>query len=574
MNHVYAVTCRTFNCGLRAAGPMFKLLPQYSISQIPDRSSSTQRTERDKSLQLMRRCPQSLRICNLSLGPKKPTHRNCLVQSTAKADFSTTAGGAGKKRRSSSPTPQHNKPRTHAGCVHTNEHASSKQGGTKNHQSEGNRHGKNALKELPQDVITKVFGPAVSQDVGNDVLQTLQLQRITGTLDQKLPEPRLDDHLIANGLAWLRTNYPVDEDAAIIKRIEEEELKADSELVANAERIGLYKPQQDAQKTGIYGKSGLDAIKKHYEDRQIKTQADEIRNAAGDSAVLQTPSGRAVLARRSESAEWVKRYKEKAEFLKASEPAKMSKFRRLFPSAVFVMSIVGLSILFAQNYVPPPRQARLWPDTPPAAATVLTIIAMNIAVFMVWRLVPPMWGFMNRYFLLIAGWPRPISLLGNCFSHQKPVHLASNMVALWFIGTQEGDFTKKYTVHDDIGRGPFLAIFLSSAVIASFFSLSRSVLSNNLEDFHLAFLPEDISPNLPANAILILLIGIEIFAIARGRMKRVDHWAHLGGYVTGICGAHIIKYKQKQREDVELERRKKIVLVEDIYNIEKSQLQT
>ena len=436
MNHVFAVTCRTSSCGLRAAGPIFKLLPKYSISQIHDQPSSTQRTEREKSLQFLRRWPKSLRFCILSLGPKKLPYQNCLIQSTVKADFSSTAGGAERRRKSSSPTPKHNKPGTRPSHVHTDERASSKQGFTEDYQSKGKRQGKNALSKFPQDVITKVFGPTVSQELGNKVLRNLQLQRTTGTLDQELPEPRLDDHLIANGLAWLRANYPVDEDAAIIKRIEEEESKVNNELIANAERIGLYKPQQDAEKTGVYGKSGLDAIRKYHKDRAIKTQADEIRNAAGDSAVLQTPTGRAVLARRSESAEWVKRYKEKAEFLKASEPAKMSKFRRLFPSAVFCVSIVGLSILFAQNYVPPPRQARLWPDMPPAAATVLTIIAMNITVLMVWRLAPPMWGFMNRYFLLIAGWPRPISLLGNCFSHQKLMHLAGNMVALWLVGTQ------------------------------------------------------------------------------------------------------------------------------------------
>ena len=73
------------------------------------------------------------------------------------------------------------------------------------------------------------------------------------------------------------------------------------------------------------------------------------------------------------------------------------------------------------------------------------------------------------------------------------------------------------------------------------------------EDFRIAFLPEDISPGLPANLILISLIAFEIFALARG-WQRVDHWAHLGGYMTGLSGAYIIKHKQQQHKDTEVER--------------------
>lgn len=35
-------------------------------------------------------------------------------------------------------------------------------------------------------------------------------------------------------------------------------------------------------------------------------------------------------------------------------------------------------------------------------------------------------------------------------------------------------------MHDDIGRGNFLAIYLGSGAFASFFSLSRFVLTNSL----------------------------------------------------------------------------------------------
>ena len=438
MNHAFTVTWRTSTCGRRPTGFIRNLLPQYGVSQIHHWPSPTERTAREQSLQVLPQWPKSksLYVRSLCLGSKPRPFQDSSVQSFTKADFSTSARGAQKTRTPRTKATKQYQPKAHPVQLRANRHVSSQQDLSESLKSAESQSDRSALQEFSQDEITKIFGPTVSRELGNSLLHNLHLQRVIGTLDQELPGPRVDDHLIANGLAWLRTNYPVDEDAATIKRIEEEESRADEGLVARAEKIGLYQPQQDAEKTGIYGKSGLDFIRKHHEKQPVKSQAEEICNAAGDTAVLQTPTGRAVLARRSESAEWIKQYKEKALISKASEPAKMSPLRRLFPSALFCVFVVGASILFAQNYVPPPRRARLWPDTPPAAATVMTIIAMNVAVLMMWRLAPPMWGFLNRYFLMIAGWPRPVSLLGNCFSHQHVPHLAGNMVTFWFIGTQ------------------------------------------------------------------------------------------------------------------------------------------
>ena len=284
--------------------------------------------------------------------------------------------------------------------------------------------------------IAELFGPTVSKELGNEILYTLQGQRATGTLDYGLSATGVDDDKIADALSWLRVNYPMDEDAAIIRRIEEEEREEEQQLIANAERIGLYKPQQDVASTGIYGKSELEEIRKRNEEQSMKSlQADEARHTVPGSAGLQSPQARVALARRTESAEWVKRYKEKAILTQSVKPPEMSKTARLLPAAIFGAVVITLSVLFAQNYKPPPRNARLLPDTPPAAATIQGLIAINIAVFLVWRM-PPMWRFLNRYFLVVPGSLRVFSLLGNVFSHQSPVHLAVNMTGMWFMGTQ------------------------------------------------------------------------------------------------------------------------------------------
>ena len=97
--------------------------------------------------------------------------------------------------------------------------------------------------------------------------------------------------------------------------------------------------------------------------------------------------------------------------------------------------MVGLSVLFAQNYVPPPNSARLWPDMPPAAATVIGLIIANSIVLVAWRL-PPAWRLLNKHFLSTPVYPSAMSILGNVFSHQELQHFLANMVVLWFIGTK------------------------------------------------------------------------------------------------------------------------------------------
>jgi rhomboid-like protein len=75
----------------------------------------------------------------------------------------------------------------------------------------------------------------------------------------------------ADALKWLRTHYPIDEDAAIMQRLEREESEMEkdnpAELMQRAEKLGLYKPQSGAfgAKLGaegdIYGESELEKIR-------------------------------------------------------------------------------------------------------------------------------------------------------------------------------------------------------------------------------------------------------------------------------------------------------------------------
>ena len=307
--------------------------------------------------------------------------------------------------------------------------------------------------DLPSYELKTIFGPLITKRTGNNLLMVLQKQRITGTLDQEVDVQGATPQLIAQGLAWLRKNYALDEDAAILKRVQEEDRQMEEDFIKNVEKYKNYVPQQRAAEEGIYGKSRLEELRKRTEAKAEarEKQAKEIRNTHGNTAVVSHAKGRAILTgQNQESSEWVKRYKERAALSKLLEPPEMSLTRRLLPSTIFAAIFLVLCVAFASNYFPPIKEARFFPDTPPAAATVSTLIAMNFIFFMMWKL-PFFWRLMNKNFLLIAATPYPLSLLGNIFSHQSFTHLLTNMTFLWIVGTRRKG-NPSYKVFADLSQ--------------------------------------------------------------------------------------------------------------------------
>lgn len=118
----------------------------------------------------------------------------------------------------------------------------------------------------------------ISAGLGNRTLAVLQARRVQGTLDLDLPSditravPQLQ---LDTALEWLRQNYPIDEDAAILARIEREEYEAEQKLVRRAEELGLYKPQSGSYEAelgedkSIYGKSVLKEAREQNEKRLL-----------------------------------------------------------------------------------------------------------------------------------------------------------------------------------------------------------------------------------------------------------------------------------------------------------------
>lgn len=280
------------------------------------------------------------------------------------------------------------------------------------------------IPKLSSVEIKAIFSDSLSGKRGNKLLRTLQEQRIAGTLDE---DTSASPDQISRGLEWLRKNYPVDEDSAIVARFEREE--------AEVERIG-YVPQIGIG-SGQYSQSIVEEIQKYNKVKaaQKRNNEDDGVDYGGTKELAKTSALRAVVARKSNIPEWVMRHREAATG-KDEVPPEMTSFQRLWPSTIFTVAFVGLSIIFARNYDPPTRKARLFPDVPPAAVTVMALMGINVMIFAAWRLIPPALKILNKYFIWTPGLPVSSSLLGSLFSHQELRHLVSNMLVLWVAGTK------------------------------------------------------------------------------------------------------------------------------------------
>jgi rhomboid-like protein len=432
-------------------------------------------------------------------------------------------------------------------------------------------------KPLSDAETTAVFGRIVDAKTANGILRVLHGRRVAGTLE----DPGLAgtnvyaQQFYEAALAWLRKNVPVDEVQCAGLRAEQELAEMEIQIVSDAERIGLYKPNSGKGKD-VYGKSGLDAIRKAKERQFGKSeakkakmrQADEIRHNTGTLEKISTRSR--VELRTPGQHPKLKYYLERAKVL-PDTPPEMSKFERLWPSAVFVVGVVLASYLFTLAYTPPRAAWRMWPDMPPSAATVIGIFIVNSIVLFAWR-VPAMFRLLNKFFITFPGYPRAFSLLGNTFSHQSFSHFGINMTVLWFVGTR---------LHEEVGRANFLAIYLSSGAIGSFASLASWVLRNNFVSASLGasgaicgivaaylllnsaekvrifgvFPPED-WPSISALGFLVLLIGLEVVTLRFNTIVAVDHWAHLGGYAAGIASAQMLRMRSRRKKAIQEETKK------------------
>jgi hypothetical protein len=118
-------------------------------------------------------------------------------------------------------------------------------------------------------------------------------------------------------------------------------------------------------------------------------------------------------------------------------------FDRLWKPTVFSTVVIAACILLFNTDViqAPPLPSdhsfkfpASWADIPTSFWTCTAISALNFAIYLAWR-VPRAWWAMNRYFVVVAGYPSSISMVSSLFSHQYwKAHLANNTIFLFTIG--------------------------------------------------------------------------------------------------------------------------------------------
>ncbi|KAL7273316.1 hypothetical protein RUND412_003845 [Rhizina undulata] len=243
-------------------------------------------------------------------------------------------------------------------------------------------------------------------------------------------------------------------------------------------------------------------------------------------------------------------------------PPVMSPFQRLWRPFLFTLAICGGSYAFAANWRLPNREDRLFPDVPVSFATVASIIGVNVAIFLAWKVpLPASWRLLNKYFISVPALPYSVSLIGNVFSHQTFTHLAMNMFVLYVFGT---------SLCEQIGRGNFLALYFSAGTVSSFVSLAANVFRSR---FHIFALGASgaisgiigtftyFNPNHELYFVLLPFLAfkashfvtglalLETVGIVRG-WAVLDHVAHLSGLGWGLGYGYYLEQQVKKRKEL------------------------
>ncbi|KAI0592899.1 hypothetical protein F4775DRAFT_580239 [Biscogniauxia sp. FL1348] len=453
--------------------------------------------------------------------------------------------------------------------------------------------------DLTEREVHLIFGPHLSARHGNLLLKIIHGRRVAGTLDD--PSLRPNTMIFSNAdkqkaLEYLRKHIPVDEVINAGLRAEDElkAIEAREQNAAEAEaQLGeislqnLPSEPQDEQsqaptgrlpkKPGSdspYGVSEFDRIRaeniarreaeeKRLEEERKKREEEE---AKSNSGTLQTQQQKP-----KELSPLMKKYIARATS-DLEAPPEMKSWERLVPAFAMAVLVCAGCAVFATTYTPPNRSWRLWPDIPPAAATCIGLISANLCVWAMWKM-PPLWGILNKYFLVIAATPRPFQLIGAIFSHHNLAHLAMNMVPLWFFGTR---------LHDEIGRGNFLALYLASGVVGFAASLSNLVLRRGLEyttqgasaavygitiaffwmhkydEFKILGYPPDPVSGPQGLAFIGLILGLHIVALFSKKKHNTDLASHMGGMLAGVAGMELIRKHMDDRARMRAEKLKRM----------------
>jgi rhomboid-like protein len=481
--------------------------------------------------------------------------------------------------------------------------------------------------ELSQPQINGIFGnDDLDADTGNYVLSVLHWRRLSGALIDTGIEFPADSGVTSDqafrGLEYVRSLDPAfNEQAAGQIWAEEESARLQDQLAERAVNLRLYKRDEEPEPPSetvevsdqgtAYGRersqdSALIRLREaniarneaEEAKRMEKQERKETAQLALHRGPLQlsggvqpptetqlTPSGGITISRPQSKAwlqpverkAWVKYYEEHAMIIKENTVPQMSMLRRLGPAFIMLLVVLSLCTYLSDNYTPPPKSARIWPDTPPSVATLAGLTAVLCMSFIAGRM-PPLWRTYGKYFTIIPAWPYAASLVGSIFRHDTLSHLAINTSALWLFGS---------LLHEDVGRGTFIAIFIASGAIGGYSSLVYQVMRQNwgvyifgssAAGLGVLAATSALRPNstikiwgyevpIAAWVFLVLYGAGEVIAVVQRRNSGLDHVGHVGGMLGGAACALCLKMRLARQEAV-LETEMNTVLASDVVEAE------
>ncbi|KAL8935729.1 MAG: hypothetical protein Q9211_004546 [Gyalolechia sp. 1 TL-2023] len=287
------------------------------------------------------------------------------------------------------------------------------------------------------------------------------------------------------------------------------------------EEQAALRPQGQQKGGNVYAGSVLDQIRAENRAKYEKKKKEEEAKAKLEPKRLPLSPEQALVQRREESLAWVQKWHANARKDDLHSLPQMSFIKRVGPATLLALTVISLCVMFAQNYSPPSEAARLFTK----------IVS-----------IPECW----------------LTLLQRLISE---------------------------AVHEDIGRGPFLAVYLSCGIAASNIFLISTVLRKRWEYVTLGCsgalsgilaswcwinsdkgvriwpLPPRATEALQPIAVLALFVAVDAWGVWKGlrfgRLKldtRIDHVSHLAGYSCGIVAAQFLQPSAKPQQGKRAER--------------------
>ncbi|ATY58257.1 rhomboid family [Cordyceps militaris] len=441
-----------------------------------------------------------------------------------------------------------------------------------------------SINELTHVEVQRIFGADMKPEPANHLLRVLHGRRVAGTLDDPayaVNTAQFTYEQMGKALAYLRKTVPVEEVRNAGLRAEDELAQMEGQMAeakeANEREVeheeGVIAREAPYTEDPVYGHSVFDQIRAtnraKQKARDVAATKDRLEREEREGTI---PGTLAELNQESHGHRTkaitnptIQAYYEAAQS-DLVEPPDMSVAARILPSAIFVTLLLGLMAAISMVYEEPARRYRLIPEISTAQATVAALVAVNLLVYMAWK-VPPLWKYLNGLFIVSVATPRPLAMFTTIFSHQSLSHLLANMLPLIVIGP---------ALHDEMGRADFLTLFLACGSLSFVGSLTTYTLrgmlgtttiggsgatlglcaayfwEHRMDGFKFFGLPEH-----GVHGIIFLagLLALQLAGLGKALARKIDLASHLAGFAAGMASIEVIQRTARQRQANEVEGR-------------------